>query len=105
MTQTLQRVRAAGVNSGRRRREVKVVSAEENGKSKTYKTYRNLDLEYNLKKGRKEQTEKLRTLVSLSFHFHASLTKSCLVLLVSSSKKISYSHFRVLQKYYHIINK
>lgn len=31
-------------------------------KSKTYKTYRNLDIEYNLKKGRKEQTEKLRTL-------------------------------------------
>lgn len=49
MTQTLQRVRAADVNSGRRRREVKVVSTEVKGKSKTYKTYRNLDIEYNKK--------------------------------------------------------
>lgn len=37
------RGRPVDVNSGRRRREVKVVSSEENGKSKTYKTYRDLD--------------------------------------------------------------
>lgn len=32
-----------------------MVSAEENGKSKTYKTYRNLDIEYNKKKEEKSR--------------------------------------------------
>lgn len=46
---TLQRVRV--VKIGKRRREVKVVSAEENGISSASKTYRNLGLEYK-KKGK-----------------------------------------------------
>lgn len=65
MTQTLPRVRAADVNSGRREREVKVVSTEENGKLKTYKTYRDLDIEYILKKEEKSRQKKLRTLTQL----------------------------------------
>lgn len=32
-----------------------MVSAEENGKSKTYKTYRNLDIEYNKRKKRADR--------------------------------------------------
>lgn len=39
----------------RGRREVKVVSSEENGKSRTYKTYRNLDIEYNKKEEKSRQ--------------------------------------------------
>lgn len=56
MTQTLQRVRPADVNSSRRREEVKVVSAEENGKSKTYKTYRDLDIIQKRKKRADRET-------------------------------------------------
>lgn len=85
LRQTLQRVRAADVNSDKRRRKVKVVSTEENGKSRTYETYHILDTEYN-KTEEKKQTEKLKTLIQSkqiqcpAFHFHASLTRYCILL-------------------------
>lgn len=50
VTQTLERVRLADVNGGPRGREVKLVSSEENGRSKTYKTYRDLDIIHKRKK-------------------------------------------------------
>lgn len=55
LKQTFQRVRAAHVNSGRRKGEVRAVSTEENGKSKTHKTYRNLEIEYNKKEEKSRQ--------------------------------------------------
>lgn len=55
MTKTLQEVKADNVNSGRRRREVNVVRTEENGNPKTFRTYRNLDTEYDKKKKKKSR--------------------------------------------------
>lgn len=55
VTQTLERVRPADVNGGPRGREVKLVSSEENGKSKTYETYRNLDIIQKRKKKRRQR--------------------------------------------------
>lgn len=65
-----------------------MVSAEENGKSKTHKTYRNLEIEYNKKKKKRADREikhtdsvKKKKKVSLSFHLHALLTRGSIFLL------------------------
>lgn len=81
-----------------------MVSTEENGKLKTYKTYRDLDIEYIFKKEEKSRQKKLRTLtqlkkvMSLSFHRHASLTRRCIsLLLFFKSETITYSHYRIFK--------
>lgn len=58
LTKNPQKVKAENVNSGRRRREVNVVRTEENGNPKTYRTYRDLDTEYNKKEEKSRHTIK-----------------------------------------------
>lgn len=95
LRQTLQRVRAADVNSGKRRRKVKVVSTEENGKSRTYKTYHILDTEYNKTEEKKadreiKDTDSVKTNLVSCFHFHVSLTRYCILLYLKVSLFYTY---------------
>lgn len=100
LRQTLQRVRAADVNSGKRRRKVKVVSTEENGKSRTYKTYHILDTEYNKTEEKKadreiKDTDSVKTNLVSCFPFpcltdqvlHSSLSESLTILHLSCVKQ------------------
>lgn len=75
LTQTLQWVRPADVNCGWRRREEKAVSSKESGKSKTYKTYRNLDIIQKEEEKSRQRNSVKKKLFSFLFHLHTSLTR------------------------------
>lgn len=77
-----------------------MVSIEENGKSKTYKTYRNLDIEYNKKRKKRADREIKDTDSERNLSRYAPsprFTDETLHLspLFPNGERISYSHYRL----------
>lgn len=77
-----------------------MVSIEENGKSKTYKTYRNLDIEYNKKRKKRadreiKDTDSVRNLSRCAPSPRFTDETLHLSPLFSNGERILYSHYRL----------